>query len=107
LIDYIQPDLGRCGGMTAANAIGALAFASHRPLAPHTGFSGGLSQLAAIHLAAATPELFALEYMFIDNPARDLFSGGYPRPKDGMLAVPQGPGWGLELDLERVAHMKP
>lgn len=106
LIDYVQPDLGRCGGMTAATQIGALAFAHHRPLAPHTGFSGGLSQLAAIHLAAAAPELFALEYMFIDNPARELFSVGYPRPEDGMLEVPEGPGWGLELDLDRVTHMK-
>lgn len=106
LIDYVQPDLGRCGGMTAATQIGALAFARHRFIAPHTGFSGGLSQLAAIHLAAATPELFALEYMVIDNPARELFRDSYPRPRDGMLKVPKGPGWGLELDLERVAHMK-
>jgi D-galactarolactone cycloisomerase len=106
LIDYVQPDLGRCGGMTAAIQISALGFAAHRLMAPHTGFSGGLSQLAALHLAAAVPELFALEYMFIDNPARELFIDGYPDVENGMLQTPQGPGWGLELDLERVAHMK-
>lgn len=105
LIDYVQPDLGRCGGMTAAMQISALAFAQNRRVAPHTGFSGGLSQLAALHLAAATPELFALEYMFIDNPAREIFTTEYPRPQNGELAAPEGPGWGLELDLERVKHM--
>ncbi len=105
LIDYVQPDLGRCGGMTAAAQVGAMVFAANRRVAPHTGFSGGLSQVAAIHLAAATPNLFALEYMFIDNPARDLFSADYPRPRGGVLEVPNSPGWGLELDLERVADM--
>ena len=86
--------------------VGALAFVHNRRVAPHTGFSGGLSQLAALHLAAATPALFGLEYMFIDNPARDLFVGGYPRPHEGVIEVPSAPGWGLELDLERVQRMK-
>jgi L-alanine-DL-glutamate epimerase-like enolase superfamily enzyme len=84
----------------------ALAFAHNRRIAPHTGFSGGLSQLAALHLAAATPELFGLEYMFIDNPARELFSERYPVPQHGVLEPPAGPGWGLQLDLERIEHMK-
>jgi D-galactarolactone cycloisomerase len=106
LIDYVQPDLGRCGGITAATQIAALSFAHNRALAPHTGFSGGLSQVAALHLAAASPDLFALEYMFIDNPARDLFVDGYPRPEGGTLPVPSAPGWGLELDLERIDTMK-
>jgi L-alanine-DL-glutamate epimerase-like enolase superfamily enzyme len=105
LIDYVQPDLGRCGGMTAAMQISALAFAHNRRVAPHTGFSGGLSQLAALHLAVATPELFALEYMFIDNPAREIFTTAYPRPRNGELAAPEGPGWGLDPDLERVKAM--
>lgn len=105
LLDYVQPDLGRCGGMTAALQIAALAFAQNRQLAPHTGFSGGLSQLAAIHLASAIPQLSRLEYMTIDNPARELFTEEFPRPSDGMLDVPLAPGWGLTLDLDRVARM--
>ncbi len=40
--------------------------------------------------------------MFIDNPCREIFVGGYPEPTNGMLEVPQGPGLGLELDLEKV-----
>ena len=102
LIDYVQPDLGRCGGITAAMQIYALTFANNKAFAPHTGFSGGLSQLAAIHVAAAASQLEGLEYMFIDNPARELFVGGYPKPANGMLPVPTGPGLGLELDWEIV-----
>jgi L-alanine-DL-glutamate epimerase-like enolase superfamily enzyme len=40
--------------------------------------------------------------MFIDNPLRDIFKGGYPRPAGGVLEVPSGPGLGLELDLDAV-----
>jgi L-alanine-DL-glutamate epimerase-like enolase superfamily enzyme len=106
LLDYIQPDLGRCGGMTAALQIAALAFAQNRQMAPHTGLSGGLSQLAAIHLASAVPQLSRLEYMTIDNPVRELFVEGFPRPHDGILDVPRAPGWGLTLDLDRIEHMR-
>lgn len=105
LIDYIQPDLGRCGGITSAQQIAALTYAHNRAFAPHTGFSGGLSQLAALHVAAAAPTLEAVEYMFIDNPARELFIDGYPRPEAGRLRVPDAPGLGLELDRKRIERM--
>ncbi|WP_371574327.1 mandelate racemase/muconate lactonizing enzyme family protein [Streptomyces sp. NBC_01314] len=102
LIDVAQPDLGRCGGITGARHIWTLAFAHNIAFAPHTGFSGGLSQLAAIHVAAAAPSLLALEYMFIDNPCREIFQGGYPQPEEGLLRVPNGPGLGLQLDMDKI-----
>lgn len=105
LVDYVQPDLGRCGGITAAMQVAAMAYAYNRRVAPHTGFSGGLSQLAALHIAAATPGLDSLEYMFIDNPARELFVDGYPRPEQGFIDAPEGPGLGLELDLDYVSSI--
>ncbi len=39
--------------------------------------------------------------MCIDNPLRDLFTTAYPEPVDGVLAVPDGPGLGMELDIAR------
>ncbi|MGH3656199.1 MAG: mandelate racemase/muconate lactonizing enzyme family protein [Micromonosporaceae bacterium] len=102
LIDVVQPDLGRCGGVTGARHVWTLAYAHNLAFAPHTGFSGGVSQLAAIHVAAAAPSLLALEYMFIDNPCREIFVGGYPRADGGVLAVPDGPGLGLDIDLDTV-----
>lgn len=105
LVDYVQPDLARCGGITAAMQVAAMCYAYNRRIAPHTGFSGGLSQLAALHVAAAAPSLDSLEYMFIDNPARELFVGGYPRPQQGFVDVPDGPGLGLDLDSDYVASI--
>jgi L-alanine-DL-glutamate epimerase-like enolase superfamily enzyme len=102
LIDVVQPDLGRCGGVTGARQTWTLAFAQNLDFAPHTGFSGGVSQLAAIHVAAAAPQLLAMENMFIDNPLREIFVGGYPQSQNGKITVPTGPGLGLDLDYDLV-----
>jgi D-galactarolactone cycloisomerase len=102
LLDVVQPDLARCGGITGARHVATLAQAHRVRFAPHTGFSGGVSHLAALQTAAAAAELWLLEYMFIDNPLRDIFVGGYPKPVNGVIDVPTGPGLGLELDLDLV-----
>lgn len=102
LVDVVQPDLARCGGITGARHVWTLTYAANLAFAPHTGFSGGLSQLAALHVSAAAPTLLALEYMFIDNPLREIFVGGYPSARDGFVAAPEGPGFGLDLDLDKV-----
>ncbi|GAA5201336.1 mandelate racemase/muconate lactonizing enzyme family protein [Rugosimonospora acidiphila] len=102
LIDVVQPDLGRCAGITGARQVWTLAYGANLAFAPHTGFSGGLSQLAALHVAAAAPTLLALEYMYIDNPLREIFVGGYPVAKDGWVSPPDAPGLGLDLDHDKI-----
>jgi L-alanine-DL-glutamate epimerase-like enolase superfamily enzyme len=104
LIDVVQPDLARCGGITGARHVWTLAYAANLAFAPHTGFSGGLSQIAALHAAAAAPGLLCLEHMFIDNPLREIFTGGYPVARNGYLETPSSPGFGVDLDEEKVAR---
>ncbi len=98
LIEVVRPDPGRCGGITGAMHLATLALSQNILFAPHTGFSGGLAQLAAVHVAAASPTLLTLEHMLIDNPCREIFVGGYPVAEGGRLAVPTGPGLGLQMD---------
>lgn len=102
LIDVVQPDLARCGGITGARHVWTLTYAANLAFAPHTGFSGGLSQIAALHTAAAAPGLLCLEHMFIDNPLREIFVGGYPVARNGYLETPTGPGFGVDLDMEQI-----
>lgn len=104
LVDVVQPDLGRCGGITGARHVWTLTYAANLAFAPHTGFSGGLSHLAALHAAAAAPTLLCLEHMFIDNPLRDIFVEDYPVAHDGYLRVPVTPGLGLDLDDAQISR---
>lgn len=105
LIDVVQPDAARCGGITGMRHVATLAYAHNLALAPHTGFSGGISQLAALQAAAAAPTLATFEYMFIDNPVRELFQEPYPFPHGSCLPVPEGPGLGIAVDVGRVASL--
>ena len=100
-VDVLQPEVARIGGVTAARRLWALAHAHNLLYAPHTGFSGGIAHLASLHLAAAAPNFYTYEYMgtsYIHNPLRDIFTAPFPAPKEGLIALPQGPGLGLEID---------
>jgi L-alanine-DL-glutamate epimerase-like enolase superfamily enzyme len=99
-IDILQPDAGRVGGPTALRRLSGLVHAHNLRYAPHTGFSGGVSHLAAMHIGASVPNLMTYEYFFAPNPLRDLFVGGFPEPSNGFIDLPERPGLGLELDEE-------
>ncbi len=101
-LDIVQPDVARIGGFTAAMRLGALVVAHNVKYAPHTGFSCGVAQLASLHLAAAVPNLWRVEFMFIDNPLREIFVEPFPQPADGMLTLPTTPGMGLALDRKKL-----
>ncbi|HZD65323.1 MAG TPA: mandelate racemase/muconate lactonizing enzyme family protein [Acidimicrobiales bacterium] len=102
LVDVLQPDLGRCGGVTPARQLSELAFHANLDFAPHTGFSGGISHLVALHVGAAAPALAAVEYMFIDIPLKHIFAEPFPRAVDGVVTLPTGPGLGLDLDWDAI-----
>ncbi|HET8568853.1 MAG TPA: mandelate racemase/muconate lactonizing enzyme family protein [Candidatus Limnocylindria bacterium] len=105
-IDIVQPDVARIGGHTAAKRLGALVHAHNVRYAPHTGFSCGLAQLHSIHLAAAAPNLWRLEEMWIDNPITNVFVEDFPRSRDGVLTVPSAPGIGLGVDRRKLDRFR-
>ena len=105
-LDYVQPEIGRIGGFTAAMRLGALAQAHNVKVAPHTGFSCGVAQLASLHLAAATPSLARLEWMYISNPLAEIFTDPLPQPVNGELLPPARPGLGLTLDRKKLAKYR-
>lgn len=102
-VDILQPEVARIGGITPARRLWALAHTHNLRIAPHTGFSGGVAHLAALHLAAATPNFMTYEYMgtrYVENPLREIFTQPFPVPREGTLEVPHAPGLGLEVDPE-------
>ncbi|MGO7162865.1 mandelate racemase/muconate lactonizing enzyme family protein, partial [Rhizobium johnstonii] len=61
LVDVIQPDTGRAGGITQMKKIAAMAEAHHIQMAPHSGSLGPVAEYAALHLLAAIPNALILE----------------------------------------------
>jgi L-alanine-DL-glutamate epimerase-like enolase superfamily enzyme len=67
--------------------------------------SGPIGTIAGVHLAAATPNLLALEWHAASVPFFDELAKNAPGPmiEQGRIRVPDAAGLGIELD-ETVAH---
>ena len=108
-VDIVQPDVANAGGLSESRRIAALAQAFHVRVFPHV-WGTPLAVAAGLHFAATlpttpptvTPTPLAQEPIFeFDNtphPIRDAMMSEALRPKEGWLAVPSGPGLGVEVD---------
>jgi D-galactarolactone cycloisomerase len=110
LVAIIQPDVARAGGISETRDIATLAQAFHVGYAPHVGWSGAVCVAASLQLAAAMPAFVSFECMFIANPLRDALAtrrvGAAQDLIDGRLAVPQGPGLGIEINWDAVQRYR-
>jgi galactonate dehydratase len=95
----IQPDLMHAGGFTEIRKIAALADMYYVPVAPHNP-GGPICMAAAMHLAAAVPNFLILEQMEPQRALRDRMSSVPIRFEDGHFVLPEGPGLGIEPNLE-------
>jgi len=98
-VTVFQPDVARAGGISEVRKMAALCQAFQAGFAPHTGASSAICMAASLHLSAAVPNLMIYEHMVGENPlAEALLKEPLPIPKDGAIAIPEGPGLGIELD---------
>jgi D-galactarolactone cycloisomerase len=95
--DIIQPDVTKVGGISEERRIAIMAQDYGIRFIPH-GWNTAVGLAADLHLASAFPDTDLVEYLtgspFID----DIRVGGWKMDEDGMLAIPNSPGLGLELD---------
>jgi L-alanine-DL-glutamate epimerase-like enolase superfamily enzyme len=101
-LDWVQPDIGRAGGLTEGMRIAALIQANNLNLAPHTGMCSALNVVAGMHYAAAAPNFGTFEFMELDHPLMDIFETPMPRPVHGELHLPDCPGLGFKLDMSKI-----
>lgn len=103
--DIFQPDLAICGGVTEALRIGAIASAWNLRLAPHL-WTGALAFAAGMHVAAASPGGWILEYSLGANPLLHELAEEKFTVSDGFIDVPDRPGLGVTVNegfVERYA----
>jgi D-galactarolactone cycloisomerase len=108
--DVLQPDLTLCGGFWQGRKIAELALAGHLRLSPHV-WGGAVGLAAAVHFIAAmsvyphadnVPRPALLEYDLGDNPLRSDILKTPLAPANGFVAVPDGPGLGIDIDWDAV-----
>jgi L-alanine-DL-glutamate epimerase-like enolase superfamily enzyme len=70
---------------------------------PH-GWNTALGLAADLHLASAFADTEFVEYLTGSPYIDDIVATPWQLDADGMLAIPDTPGLGIELDMDKVAH---
>jgi L-alanine-DL-glutamate epimerase-like enolase superfamily enzyme len=97
-VDVVQPDICYVGGLTRALRVAAMAAEAGLPCVPHSA-NLSLVSVFTVHMLAAIPNAgpymeFGIER---DDWTRPLYEP-YLEVRDGQVAVPDGPGWGVEIN---------
>jgi galactonate dehydratase len=104
-VDVVQPDVGYTG-VSELRRIAQLAEAFHVPCAPHLSAGLGVCIAAAVHAAAAMPNLYRLEH----SPGSFALGNALLRRpltlRDGHYLLPDAPGLGVEPDEAALARYR-
>ncbi|MDB5313064.1 MAG: hypothetical protein JWO38_7266 [Gemmataceae bacterium] len=102
--DVVQPDLIHCGGLWVGKKVAALAQAHDVAVAPHCSV-GPVALCAAVHFGWCTPNVAVQEnFAEYDVPWRAELVRGWNPVRAGDFLLPDGPGLGIELDVEACAR---
>lgn len=96
-VDILQPDPAYCGGISETMRIGTLASSFNLRLAPHL-WAGAPCFFAGLQVCAASPASFTVEFSLGANPMIHMLSRSTVEAKDGMIAIPETPGIGLDMN---------
>ncbi len=102
-VDILQPDPAFCGGITEAMRIATLASAFNLRLSPHL-WAGAPCFFAGLHVLAAAPAGLIVEFSLGANPMIHRLSRSPVVVENGTIAVPDGPGLGLDMDTDMIAR---
>lgn len=102
-IAICHPDMMSSGGLLETKKIGDLAMEHGISMAMHMAGSP-IGLFGSVHCAAATENFLVMEHHDVDTPGYDDLITGVPKPlvQDGFLQVPDGPGFGVELNEEAI-----
>lgn len=102
--DIVQPDPAITGGLSECLRVASLAEGYGAPVVPHSS-AGPFALVSALHLAACRQNVPLVEHSFtLETLWEPLVGDGLGRGRlvDGCLTVPDGPGWGLDVDEDRL-----
>ena len=98
-IDYYQPDICHCGGISEIKLLANMAEVYHIKFAPHNP-NGPVATAASIAVAAACHNFAILEFASKAVYARSDVYDMDLTARDGFFSLPTKPGLGIELNEE-------
>ena len=107
MVDVIQFDVRRAGGLTECKKIAALAETFNIKYVPHIAYAEALHLIAScpqIPLAEVTPTPSWWENS--EGGFSDSYIKGVPKPANGFIEVSEQPGIGVELDWDVIERIR-
>jgi glucarate dehydratase len=101
-VDVILLDTTFWGGLRQALQAGKVCEAFQWGIAVHSSGELGIQLATMLHLGALLPNLRFAADAHYHHLTDDVIAGGKMRYVDGAIAVPEGPGLGVDLDRDKV-----
>src|SRR5262249_5609742 len=112
LFDILLPDVSLCGGIGECLFVAEMTRLWGIQCNPHC-WAGAITIAATLQVLSLLPDATwghtaespMLELDLIENPFREkLVTKPLTIDRDGMMAVPRGPGLGIEVDEDMLKH---
>lgn len=103
-VDVVLLDTTFWGGLRQAHKAGQVLETFQWGTAVHSSGELGVQLATMLHLGATLPNLAFAADAHYHHLADDVITGGLMPYENGAIAVPQGPGLGVELDRTKVAE---
>ena len=103
--DIILSDHHFWGGLTASMHLAAICKTFGRELSMHSNSHLGISLAAMVHLGAALSDFHHALDTHYPWQSEEIIIGGRLKFEGGSVAVPSGPGLGVELDREGLERL--
>ena len=108
-VDVVQPDICYLGGLTRALAVAKMGQEAGLPCTPHSA-NLSLITVFTLHMAGAIENAGPYVEFSIESTDYYPWQEGLFEPKlvarDGKVQIPQGAGWGVEINSDWLATAK-
>jgi galactonate dehydratase len=101
--DIINPDICNVGGLLEMRDIAMMAEAYSVALSPHGNNSTTIGLAASLQASACVPNFLIMEYPVAWEPFANELAVNPLTVENGFIALPTGPGLGMELDEAALA----
>lgn len=103
-VDVVLLDTTFWGGLRQAYKAGTVLETFQYGASVHSSGELGIQLASMLHLGAALPNLAFAADAHYHHLVDDIIVGGKMRYEGGAIAVPEGPGLGVELDRDKLAQ---
>jgi glucarate dehydratase len=104
LVDVILLDTTIWGGLRQAHKAGTVLESFQFSVAVHSSGELGIQLASMLHLGVTLPNLSFAADAHYHHLTDDIIKGGKLPYKDGAIALPEGPGLGVEVDRDKIAQ---